>query len=151
VGDLLAERYRLLVAHDCRQTLANLADNQKPEKAAPQILSPETQSLWLTGRKFTRVDEYYNVTTRVWSVIFVDDPQHPESYANQLILNFYNWTPKPTPEAVAMALSEERSGAKNIFVFKAPDEPGGEMVYHVISVTQGRANFVNVMSVAGWE
>jgi hypothetical protein len=151
VGDLVAERYRLLVAHDCRLTLANLANNQNLKKAAPQILSPKDQSLWLAGRKFTRVDEYYNATTRVWSVFFVDDPQQTESYANQLILNFYNWTPKPTAEAVAMALGEERSGAKNIFLFKAPDEPGGEMVYHVVSVTQRRANWVNVMSVAGWE
>jgi hypothetical protein len=52
-----------------------------------------------------------------------------------------------------MALSEEKSGTKNIFLFKAPDEPRGEMVYHIVSVThtQSQANFVNVMSVAGWE
>ena len=34
---------------------------------------------------------------------------------------------------------------------RVPDEPGAEMVYHVVSVTQGRANFVNLMRVAGWE
>jgi hypothetical protein len=153
VEDLVAERHRLLVARDCRQTLANIADNRKPEKATLQIVSPQEQSLTMAGRRFKRVDEYYDSTTRVWSIIFVDDPQHPKSFANQLILNFYDWTPKPTSEAVAMALSEEKSGTKNIFLFKAPDEPGGEMVYHIVSVahTQGHANFVNVMSVAGWE
>jgi len=153
VDDLAAERYRLLVARNCRQTLANIADNRKPEKTTLQIVSPQEQSLTMAGRRFTRVDEYYDSTTRVWSVIFVDDPQHPESFANQLILNFYDSTPKPTSEAVAMALSEERSGTKNISLFKAPDEPGGEMVYHVVSVThtQGQANFVNVMRVARWE
>ena len=153
VEDLVAERIRLLVARDCRQTLANIADNRKPEKATLQIVSPQEQSLTMAGRRFTRVDEYYDSTTRVWSVIFVDDPQHPESFANQLILNFYDWTLKPTSEAVGMALSEEKSGTKNIFLFKAPDEPRGEMVYHIVSVThtQSQANFVNVMSVAGWE
>jgi hypothetical protein len=153
VDDLVAERIRLLVARDCRQTLANIADNRKPEKATLQIVSPQEQSLTMAGRRFTRVDEYYDSTTRVWSVIFVDDPQHPESFANQLILNFYDWTLKPTSEAVGMALSEEKSGTKNIFLFKAPDEPRGEMVYHIVSVThtQSQANFVNVMSVAGWE
>ena len=105
VEDLVAERFRLLVARDCRQTLANIADNRKPEKATLQIVSPQEQSLTIAGRRFTRVDEYYDSTTRVWSIIFVDDPQHPESFANQLILNFYDWTPKPTSEAVAMALS----------------------------------------------
>ena len=153
VDDLVAERYRLLVARDCRKTLANIADNLRPGKATLQIVSPQEQSLTMAGRKFTRVDEYYDSTTRVWSVIFVDDPQHPENFANQLILNFYNSTPRPTSEAVAMAISEERTGTKNIFLFKAPNEPGGEMVYHIVSVThtQGQANFVNVMSVAGWE
>jgi hypothetical protein len=136
VDDLVAERIRLLVARDCRQTLANIADNRKPEKATLQIVSPQEQSLTMAGRRFTRVDEYYDSTTRVWSVIFVDD-----------------WTLKPTSEAVGMALSEEKSGTKNIFLFKAPDEPRGEMVYHIVSVThtQSQANFVNVMSVAGWE
>ena len=153
VDDLVAERHRLLVARGCRQTLANIADNRKPEKATLQIVSPQEPSLTMAGRRFTRVDEYYDSTTRVWSIIFVDDPQHPESFANQLILNFYDWTPKPTSEAVEMALSEEKSGTKNIFLFNAPDEPGGEMVYHIVSVahTQSQANFVNVMSVAGWE
>jgi hypothetical protein len=153
VDDLVAERHRLLVARDCRQTLANIAENRKPEKATLQTISPQEQSLTIAGRQFTRVDEYYDSTTRVWSVIFVDDPQHPESFTNQLILNFYDSTPRPTSEAVATALSEERPGTKNIFVFKAPGEPGGETVYHIVSVThtQGQANFVNVMSVAGWE
>lgn len=153
VDDLVAERIRLLVARDCRQTLANIADNRKPEKATLQIVSPQEQSLTMAGRRFTRVDEYYDSTTRVWSVIFVDDPQHPESFANQLILNFYDWTLKPTSEAVGMALSEEKSGTKNIFLFKAPDEPRGEMVYHIVSVThtQSQADFVNVMTVGGWE
>jgi hypothetical protein len=153
VDDLAAERYRLLVARDCRQTLANIADKRKPENTALQIVSPLEQSLTMAGRSFTRVDEYYDSTTRVWSVIFVDDPQQPESFANQVILNFYGSSPKPTSEAVATALSEERSGTKNIFLFKAPNEPGGEMVYHVVSVThtQGQANFVNVMNIADWE
>jgi len=35
----------------------------------------------MAGRRFTRVDEYYDSTTHVWSIIFVDDPQHPESFA----------------------------------------------------------------------
>ena len=153
VDDLVAERHRLLVARDCRQTLANIADNRKPEKAPLRIISPQEQILTMAGRRFTRVDEYYDSTTRVWSVIFVDDPQHPESFANQIILNFYDWTPKPTSEAVATVLGEEKPGTKNISLFKAPDEPGGEMVYHIVSVahTQDQANFVNVMSVAGWE
>lgn len=153
VGDLAAERHRLLVARDCRQTLANIADNQKPEKASLQIISPQEQSLTIAARRFTRVDEYYDSMTRVWSIIFVDDPQHPESFANQIVLNFYDWTPKPTSETVATMLSEEKSGTKNIFLFKAPDEPGGEMVYHIVSVghTRGQANFVNVMSIVGWE
>jgi hypothetical protein len=153
VEDLAAERYRLLVARDCRQTLANIADNRKPEKATLQIVSPQEQSLTMAGRKFTRVDEYYDSKTRVWSIIFVDDLQHPESFANQLILNFYDSTPKPTSESLAMALSEERSGTKNIFLFKAPDDPGGEMVYHIVSVThtQSQANFINAMTVGGWE
>lgn len=153
VDDLVAERHRLLVAHDCRQTLANIAENGKPEKDSLQAISPQEQSLMMAGRRFTRVEEYYDSTTRVWSIIFVDDPQHPESFANQLILNFYDWTPKPTSEAVAKALSEERPGTKNIFLFEAPDEPGGEMVYHIVSIdhTRSQANFVNVMSVVGWE
>jgi hypothetical protein len=123
----------------------------KPGKAELQALSPQSQSLTLAGRKFTHVDEYYDSATHVWSIIFVDDPKHPESFANEVILNFYDWTPKPTAEAVATTLSEERPGRKNIFLFKAPDEPGGEMVHHVVSVTHGRANFVNVMSIADWE
>jgi len=147
----------IVLAFTCSLVLAQpapqVADNRKPETAALQTISPEAQSLTLASRKFTRVDEYYDATPRVWSVIFVDLPHLPESFANELILNFYDWTPKPTTEAVAMALSEERSGTKNIFLFKAPDEPGGEMVYHIVSVahTQDQANFVNVMSVAGWE
>jgi hypothetical protein len=153
INDLAAERYRLLVAHDCRQTLANIAGNRKPEKPTLQIISPQEQSLTLAGRRFTRVDEYYDSATRVWSIVFVDDPQHPKSFANQLILNFYNWTPNPTSEEVSMALREEKPGTKNIFLFKAPDEPGGEMVYHIFSITHTPrgANFVNIMSVADWE
>jgi hypothetical protein len=151
LDDLLAERYRLLIAHDCRQTLVNLAGNRKGDKVAPQLVMPRAQSLILAGHKFSRVDEYYDVKTRVWNIIFVDDPQHPESYGNQLILNFYNWTPEPTAEAVASTLSQERQGAKTISLFKAPGEPGGEMVYHLVSLTRGRANFVNVISIAGWE
>jgi hypothetical protein len=149
--DLMAERYRLLVAHDCRQTLANLARNVKADKIAPQLVLPQTQSLTLEGHKFSRVDEYYDTPTRVWSIVFVDDPHHPESYGNQLILNFYNWTPAATAEAVAAALSEERDGKKNIFIFKAPDKPGGEMIYHLVQVMRRQANFVHLMSVAGWE
>jgi hypothetical protein len=153
VDDLAAERHRLLVTHDCRQALANIADNRKPEKATLQIVSPREQSVTIAGHILTRVDEYYDSSTRVWSVIFVDDPQHPESFANQLILNFYDWTPKPTSEAVATALSKEKPGTKNIFLFKAPQEPGGEMVYHIVSAdhTRSQANFVNVMRVADWE
>ena len=153
VDDLAAERYRLLVANLCQRTLANIAGNPKPKEAKPQVILPEEQSLTIAGRKFTRVDEYYDSTTRIWSIIFVDDPQHPESFANQLILNFYDWVPKPTGDAVATALSEDKPGTKNIFRFKAPDEPGGEMTYHMLSVdhTRGQANFVNVMSVSGWE
>lgn len=127
------------------------ADNLKPTRGALQVIAPQTEKLALAGHEFTRVDEYYDEKTHVWSVIFVDDPAHPESFANELILNFYNWTPKPTGEAVAMEFSEERPGRKNIFLFKAPDEPGGEIVHHIVSVTQGRANFVNVMRIAGWE
>ena len=148
---ILVLRLLVLQAFADWQTPANVAQDRKPEKAALQIVSPHAQSLTLAGRKFTLVDEYYNATTRVWSIIFVDDPQHPESFANQLIFNFYDWTPKPTAEEVAMALSEERPGTKNIFLFKAPDEPRGEMVYHIVSVTRGPANFVNLMRVAGWE
>jgi hypothetical protein len=151
IDDVLTERHRLLVAHDCRQTLAYMVDNQKAELIAPQLVLPHTQSLTLAGHKLERVDEYYDSATHVWSIFFVDDPQHPESYGNQLILSFYDWTPKPTAEAVASALSEERQGAKNLFLFKAPDEQSGEMVYHIVSVTRGKGNFVNLMSVAGWE
>jgi hypothetical protein len=153
VGDCAAERHRLLVAHDCRQTLANIDQSQKPQKATPQIMSPQQQSLTIAGRIFTRVDEYYDSTTRVWSIIFVDDPQHPESFANQIIINFYDWTSKPISEAVATTLSEEKPGTKNIFLFKAPDEPGGETVYHIVSAghTRSQANFINVMRVAGWD
>ena len=152
VNDLVAERYRLLIDHDCRQTLVNITGTRESEKAA-QIVLPQTQNLTLAGRKFTRVDEYYDDTTRVWSVIFVDDPEHPESYANQVNLNFYDWTPKPTAEAVATALGHEQPGRRNIFLFKAPDETEGEMVYHLVSVThtKGGANLVNVMRVDGWE
>jgi hypothetical protein len=153
VDDLAAERQRLLIAHDCQRTLANIADNPKPQIATPHAILPHEQRLTIAGRMFTRVDEYYDSTTRIWSVIFVDDPQHPESFANQLVLNFYDWTPKPTSDAVATALGEEKPGAKNIFLFKAPDEPGGEMIYHIVSVghRRGQANFVNVMSISGWE
>jgi hypothetical protein len=121
------------------------------EEIAPQLVLPRVRSLTLAGHKFERVVEYYDAETHVWSVIFVDDPQHPENYGNQLILNFYGWTPKPTAEAVASALSEERQGAKNIFLFKAPDKPNGEMAFHIVPLTWGRANFVNLMSVTHWE
>jgi len=121
-----------------RQAPATVPDSRKAEL---QIVSPRSQSLTLAGRKFTRV----------WSVIFVDDPKHPESFANEVILNFYDWTPKPTAEAVATVLSEERPGTRNVFLFKTPDESGGELVYHIVSVSQGLGDFVNVMSVAGWE
>jgi hypothetical protein len=151
VDDLVRERYRLLVAHNCRETLANIAGHDQPEKTALQIVSPQAQSLMLAGRKFTRVDEYYNATTRVWNIIFVDDPPHPESYGNQLILNFYDWIPRPTVEAVASALSEERPGTKNIFLFKAPDESNGDLVYHIVSITRTQSIFVNLMRIAGWE
>jgi len=152
VDDLAVERHRLLVAHNCQRTLANIAENPKPQEATPQVVSPQEQSLTIAGRRFTRVDEYYDSTTRIWSVIFIDDPQHPESFANELILNFYEWTPKPTIDAVATALSAEKQGTKNIFLFKAPDEPGGEVIYHIVSVdhTRSQANFVNVMSICGW-
>jgi len=152
VNDLVAERYRLLIAHDCRQTLANITASRGSEKAA-QIVSPQTQNLALAGRKFTRVDEYYDGTTRVWTVIFVDDPEHPESYANQVNLNFYDWTPKPTAEGVATALGHEQAGRRNIFLFKARGETEGAMVYQIVSVTctKGGTNWVNVMRVEGWE
>jgi hypothetical protein len=52
---------------------------------------------------------------------------------------------------VASALSEERQGAKNVFLFKAPDKPSGEMAFHIVSLTWGGANFVNLMSVTRWE
>lgn len=151
IDDLAAERVRLLVAHECRQTLAHLAANQQPEKAALTEVSPQTQRLTLASHEFTRVDEYYDTATRVWSVIFVDDPQHPDSYANQIILNFYDSRSDLTVEAVATMLSEERRGTKNVFLFQAPDEPGGEITYHIVSVTQGRSNFVNIMKVASCE
>jgi len=148
IDDLVAERVQLLTAHNCRQTQANKAGNLKPEEAQQLNVLPQTQSLMLAGRKFTRVDEYYDVATRVWSVIFVDDPHHPDTYANQVVLNFYDWTPRPTVESVAAALGEERPGTKNIFLFKAPVRPGGEMIYHIISVKQGRTNFLYLMSVS---
>ena len=151
VGDLAAERHRQLAAHDCRQTLNNIKEHGTVEKIAPQFVLPRTRSLSLAGHTLERVDEYYGAATHVWSVIFVDDPQHPESYSNQLILNFYDWTPKPTAEAVASVLSEPRQGTKNIFLFKSPDEPGGEFVYHVVSLTRRTADFVNLMSVFRWE
>ena len=97
-----------------RQAPATVPDSRKAEL---QIVSPRSQSLTLAGRKFTRVDEYYDSATNVWSVIFVDDPKHPESFANEVILNFYDWTPKPTAEAVATVLSEERPGTRNVFLF----------------------------------
>jgi hypothetical protein len=147
----VAERYRRLVDHDCRQTLTNIKEHRDAEETAPQLVSPHMRSLTLAGHKFERVDEYYDARTHVWSVFFVDDPQHPESYSNQLILNFYDWTPEPTAEAVASALSEERQGTKNIYLFKSPDQPGGEIAYHIASLTRGSANFVNLMSVTRWE
>jgi len=52
--------------------------------------------------------------------LLVDDPQHPESYSNQLILNFYDWTPEPTAEAVASALSEERQGRRTSIFSSLP-------------------------------
>ena len=151
IKDLIAERYRLLVAHDCRQTLANIKGRVEAKESAPQFVSPRVRSLTLAGHKFERVDEYYDARTSVWNIVFVDEPKHPESYANQLILNFYNWTPKATAATVASALGEKRRGTRNIFLFKAPDEESGKMVYHIVSLTRRRANFVNVMSVSPWE
>lgn len=97
----------LVAQPSSRQAPGTVPDSRK---AQPQIVSPQSQSLTLAGREFTRVDEYYDSATNVWSVIFVDDPKHPEGFANELILNFYNWTPKPTAEAVALVLSEQRPG-----------------------------------------
>jgi hypothetical protein len=151
IGDLLGERHRLLVAHGCGTALVSIEAHRKGAEIAPQLVMPDTRNLALVGHKFQRVDEYYDGATKVWTVTFVDDPQHPENYSNQLILNFYDWTPKPTAEAVASALSEERRGTKNIFLFKAPDEPSGEMVYHILSLSRRRANFLNIMSVIAWE
>jgi hypothetical protein len=82
IGDFAAERYRQLVAHDCRQTLSNIKEPRKVEESAPKLVLPHARSLTLAGHKFERVDEYYDTETHVWSVIFVDDPQHPESYGN---------------------------------------------------------------------
>jgi hypothetical protein len=131
-----------------RQASVTAPDSRTAEL---QVVSPQAQSLMLAGHKFTRVDEYYDLATNIWSVIFVDDPKHPASFADEVILNFYDWTPKPTAETVATVLSEERPGTRNVFLFKSPDESGGALVYHIVSVSQGRANFVNVMSIAGWE
>jgi len=114
-------------------------------------ITPQMQSLVFAGRTFTRVDAYYDAQTKVWSVIFVDDPAHPESYANQIILNFYNWKPSATPELVANQLSAERAGHANIFLFKAPERPGGAMTYNLVTVQHGRNDFVYCMSVQSWE
>ena len=121
-------------------------------KATVQVIAPQAKHLTLAGREFTRVDEYFDPATRVWSVFFADDPKHSESFANEVILNFFGSAPPPTAEQVAAALVAFRPGMKTINHFKAREEPGGDWSYYVISVAhvKGEANFVNVMRVVSW-
>jgi hypothetical protein len=124
VRDLMSDRYRALVKHDCSQTLAYMTAH----------ISPIAEEVRFDRRDFLRDTPEFDHATRVWTVYF--DPVSPsdQEHVDELVLNLYGWNPAPLPADIARAFVSPRPNIKILFKFAAPDAESKELFYYVVSL-----------------
>jgi hypothetical protein len=143
VRDLLLYRYRLLVAHSCTQTLQYILAH----------VSPMTEMIRFLNQDYGPKTEQFNPVTKVWSVLYVKNGKQPDLAEEELIFNFYGWTPSTSPESVAQAFLNRRDNVQILFWFKAPDDITKSLAYFICSETTyagqpyGYANISKITSV----
>jgi hypothetical protein len=145
VRDLMIDRYRALVEHDCSQTLAYMTAH----------ISPIAEEVRFDSRDFLHDTTEFDPATRVWTVYF--DPVSPsdQEHVDELVLNLYGWNPAPLPTDIAKAFVSPRQNIIILSTFAAPDNGSKDLFYYVVSLNMipsrsyGYVNLTRIGPVAG--
>jgi hypothetical protein len=126
VRDVMVFRYRLLVAHSCIQTLKSMLTN----------VGPTSEMLSLRGGDYGPKTEEYDSATKVWTTYFRRDGEPPDLSNEDLIFNFYGWSPATSPDNIAHRFLARRDNIQILGKMIAPDEVTKVPSYFIVSETQ---------------
>jgi hypothetical protein len=126
VRDVMVFRYRLLVAHSCIQTLKSMLTN----------VGPTTEMLSLRGGDYGPKTEEYDSSTQVWTAFFRRNGEPPDLSNEDLIFNFYGWSPGTSSDKIAHRFLARHDNVQILGNMVAPDEVTKVPSYFIISETQ---------------